>query len=50
MSNQIQPAFLDLHVEGVGYLRGARRSLSGDRARTSWRKHFTSSIPLGAKP
>ena len=50
MSKQVQPAFFDPHVKGVGCLWGASSRLSGDRARASWREHFTSHIPLGEKP
>ena len=50
MSKQVQPAFFDLHVKGVGCLWGASSRLSGERARANWREHFTSLISLGAKP
>jgi len=50
MSKQVQPAFFDLHVEGVCYIWKPGSSLSGDRARASWHDHFTSLNPLGAKP
>ena len=50
MSKQVQPAFFDLHIKGVGCFGQAGSSLSGDRARTSRRDHFPSLIPLGAKP
>jgi len=50
MSKQIQPAFFNMHVKGVGCLWEANSRLSGDRARASWHDHFTSLNPLGAKP
>ena len=50
MSKQVQPAFFDLHVKGVGSVAKEGSSLSGDRARASWDDHFTSLNPLGAKP
>ena len=50
MSNQVQPAFFDLHVKGVGCVWQAGNSLSGDRARASWHDYFTTLNPLGAKP
>lgn len=50
MSKQVQPAFFNLHVRGVGCFWGAGSRLSCDRARASWREHFTNHIPLGAKP
>ena len=50
MLKQVQPAFFELHVKGVGCVGQAGSSLSGDRARASWHDHFTSLNPLGAKP
>ena len=50
MSKQVQPAFFDLHVKGVGRVGIVDSRLSSDRARASWREHFTSLNPLGAKP
>ena len=50
MSKQVQPAFFDLHVKGVGCAGKVGSRLSGDRARANWDDHFTSLNPLGAKP
>ena len=50
MSKQVQPAFFDLHVKGVGRVGKVDGRLSGDRARASWDDHFTSLNPWGAKP
>ncbi|MBE0614127.1 MAG: hypothetical protein IH604_10715 [Burkholderiales bacterium] len=50
MLKQVQPAFFDLHVKGVGCVGKAGSRLSGDPARARWHDHFTSLNLLGAKP